>query len=103
LETPIYLLLGGATATKKNPRNIVSLGDTPRVEKSATTATGSVADKTSGENSEGHRTLRKKKNTAGYCTLQGINISHLEKRKIIFKMPFLGDMLVPWRVMIIMI
>ena len=26
------------------------------------------------------------------------NISHLGKRKIIFKMPFLGDMLVPWRV-----
>ena len=33
-------------------------------------------------------------------TLQGINISHLGKRKIIFKMPFLGDMLVPWRVII---
>ena len=33
-----------------------------------------------------------------YSTLQGINISHLGKRKIIFKMPFLGDMLVPWRV-----
>ena len=33
----------------------------------------------------------------GY-TLQGINISHLGKRKIIFKMPFLWDMLVPWRV-----
>ena len=32
------------------------------------------------------------------CTLQGINISHLGKRKIIFKTPFLGDMLVPWRV-----
>ena len=31
-------------------------------------------------------------------TLQGINISHIGKRKIIFKMPFLGDMLVPWRV-----
>ena len=31
-------------------------------------------------------------------TLQGINISHLGKRKIIFKMPFLGDMLVPRRV-----
>ena len=31
-------------------------------------------------------------------TLQGINISHLGKRKITFKMPFLGDMLVPWRV-----
>ena len=29
-------------------------------------------------------------------TLQGINMSHLGKRKIIFKMPFLGDMLVPW-------
>ena len=27
-----------------------------------------------------------------------INISHLGKRKIIFKMPILGDMLVPWRV-----
>jgi len=26
-------------------------------------------------------------------TLQEINISHLGKRKIIFKMPFLGDML----------
>ena len=33
-------------------------------------------------------------------TLQEINISHLGKRKIIFKMPFLGDMLVPWRVYI---
>ena len=32
-------------------------------------------------------------------TLQGINISHLGKRKIIFKMPFLGDMLIPWRVL----
>ena len=31
-------------------------------------------------------------------TLQGSNISHLGKRKIIFKMPFFGDMLVPWRV-----
>ena len=31
-------------------------------------------------------------------TLQGTNISHLGKRKIIFKMPFLDDMLVPWRV-----
>ena len=31
-------------------------------------------------------------------TLQGINISHLRKRKIIFKMPFWKDMLVPWRV-----
>ena len=33
-------------------------------------------------------------------TLQGINISHLGKRKIIFKMPSLGDMLVPWRVFV---
>ena len=33
-------------------------------------------------------------------TLQGINISHLGKRKIIFKMSFFGDMLVPWRVYI---
>jgi len=31
-------------------------------------------------------------------TFQGINISHLGKRKIIFKMPFWGDMLVPRRV-----
>jgi len=31
-------------------------------------------------------------------TLQGTNISHLGKRKIIFKMQFLGDMLVPRRV-----
>jgi len=30
--------------------------------------------------------------------LQEINISHLGKRKIIFKMHFSGDMLVPWRV-----
>ena len=35
-----------------------------------------------------------------WYTLQGINISHLGKRKFIFKMPFLGDMLVPWRVYI---
>ena len=36
----------------------------------------------------------------GICwyTLQGTNISHLGKRKIIFQIPFLGDMLVPWRV-----
>ena len=33
-------------------------------------------------------------------TLQGINISHLGKRKIIFKMPFLGNMSVSWRVSI---
>ena len=33
----------------------------------------------------------------GKVTIQGINISHLGKRKIIFKMPFLGDMLVSWR------
>ena len=33
-------------------------------------------------------------------TLQGTNISHLGKRKIIFKMPFLGDMLIPWRVVV---
>ena len=32
------------------------------------------------------------------CTLQEINISHLGKRKIIFKSAFLGDMLVPRRV-----
>ena len=31
-------------------------------------------------------------------TFQGTNIFHLGKRNIIFKMPFLGDMLVPWRV-----
>ena len=30
--------------------------------------------------------------------LQGTNISHLEKRKIIFKMALKGDMLVPRRV-----
>ena len=34
----------------------------------------------------------------GMVTLRGINISHLDKRKIIFKMPFFGDMLVPWMV-----
>ena len=35
-------------------------------------------------------------------TLQKTNISHLGKRKIIFKMPcfYFGDMLVPWRVII---
>ena len=62
--------------------------------------------------------LREKKKTKGKCeyyikkkvwmhwmyhilyTLQGINISHLGKRKIISKMPFFGDMLVPWRVYI---
>jgi len=38
------------------------------------------------------------KNNPVNDTLQGINISHLGKRKIIFKMPFLRDMLVPWRV-----
>jgi len=33
-------------------------------------------------------------------TLQGINISHLQKRKIIFKTALERDMLVPWRVYI---
>ena len=33
-----------------------------------------------------------------WVTLQGINISHLGKRKIIFKSDFWWDMLVPWRV-----
>ena len=33
-----------------------------------------------------------------YCTIQGINISHLGKRKTIFKIGFSGDMLVPRRV-----
>ena len=32
-------------------------------------------------------------------TLQGTNISHLGKRKIIFKMPLKGDMLVPRRLL----
>ena len=36
-------------------------------------------------------------------SLQGMNISHLGKRQIIFKMPFLGDMLVPWMVMVQMV
>ena len=31
-------------------------------------------------------------------TLQGINISHLGKRKLIFKNALEGDMLIPWRV-----
>ena len=39
-----------------------------------------------------------KKSCDQRSTLQGINISHLGKRKIIFKMPIFGDMLVPWRV-----
>ena len=39
-----------------------------------------------------------KKNVDIEATLQGTNISHLGKRKIIFKIQFLGDMLVPWRV-----
>ena len=39
-----------------------------------------------------------KKISLKWITLQGINISHLGKRNIIFKLPFLGDMLVPWRV-----
>ena len=34
------------------------------------------------------------------ATLQGTNISHLGNRKIIFKMPCWGDMLVPWRVFV---
>ena len=38
------------------------------------------------------------RNPANYTTLQGINISHLGKRKIIFKSDFSWDMLVPWRV-----
>ena len=42
--------------------------------------------------------LRKRWLEKGTHTLQGINISHLGERKIIFKMSFLGDMLVSWRV-----
>ena len=38
------------------------------------------------------------RNEKKMANLEGINISHLGKRKIIFKIPFLGDMLVPWRV-----
>ena len=38
------------------------------------------------------------KHTLPKTTLQGTNISHLGKRKIIFKMSFLRDMLVPWRI-----
>ena len=34
-------------------------------------------------------------------TLQEINISHLGKRKIIFKMDFSGDMLVPRKVLVL--
>ena len=48
----------------------------------------------SGLAAETHLTIH---NTPLKITLQGINISHLGKRKIIFKMPFLGDMLVPCR------
>jgi len=40
------------------------------------------------------------RNPIEFGTLQGINISHLGKRNIIFNMPFLGDMLVPWRVIL---
>ena len=35
-----------------------------------------------------------------WVTQQGINISHLGKRKIIFKMAFLGDMFFSWRVLL---
>ena len=38
------------------------------------------------------------KNCPQECTLLGIHISHLGKRKIIFEMDFSGDMLVPRRV-----
>ena len=48
--------------------------------------------------SEGWELLEKWDERIKKYTLQGINISHLGKRKIIFKMPFLGDMLIPWRV-----
>ena len=37
-----------------------------------------------------------KQPNVGIDILQGTNISHLGKRKIIFKMPFWGDMLVFW-------
>ena len=40
-------------------------------------------------------------NCAYYIPPQGINISHLGKRKIIFKSGFWWDMLVPWRVNIL--
>ena len=42
-------------------------------------------------------TARHWKMHAWKTTLQGTNISHLGKRKIIFKIPFWGDMLVPWK------
>ena len=34
-------------------------------------------------------------------TFQETNISHLGKRNIIFKTPVVGEMLVPWRVLLI--
>ena len=45
---------------------------------------------------------KQQQSTCSYLSfaLQEINISHLGKRKIIFKMDFPGDMLVPWRVII---
>ena len=47
-----------------------------------------------------HQTIALAKKSENLNTLQGTNISHLGKRKIIFKMPFLGDMLIPWRVVL---
>ena len=44
------------------------------------------------------RTAKKIQRHVVESTLQGINISHLGKRKIIFKSALVGDMLVPWRV-----
>ena len=40
---------------------------------------------------------RLKENLKFWDTLQGTNVSHLRKRKIVFKSPLVGDMLVPWR------
>ena len=47
-----------------------------------------------------HRIWQRLKVWMSGDTLQEINISHLGKRKIIFKMPFWRDMLVPWRVFV---
>ena len=48
-----------------------------------------------------HYILTPKKNSLVDVTLQGTNISHLKKRKIIFKSPLKGDMLVPKTVLFV--
>ena len=80
--------------------NIRQNGNLPRViiKKKWSTRKGKGKSSTPKCRLVGNMLVPSKVSHLAICTLQEINISHLGKRKIIFKMPFWGDMLVSWRV-----